>query len=90
MTETRLTRRSFLARTAAAAGAAAGFPGLIPASALGADGAVAPSDRIVFGAIGTGSMGMGDLHDFLGRREVQFVAVCDVDRRHRENAKRTV
>ena len=85
------TRRSFLKRTLGAAGAAAAaFPAIVPSQALGAGGAVAPSNRIVMGGIGVGSMGMGDLGDFLGRRECQVVAVCDVDRRHRENAKRAV
>src|SRR2546422_2691835 len=32
---------------------------IIPSSALGADGAVAPSERIVMGAIGTGAQGSG-------------------------------
>ena len=91
MTDRRsLTRRGFLRRGAATAGAAAVFPSLIPSTAMGAGVATAPSDRIVMGAIGVGSMGTGDMHNFLGRKEVQMVAVCDVDRRHRENAKRAV
>ena len=91
MTDRRsLTRRGFLRRGAATAGAAAVFPSLIPSTAMGAGVSTAPSDRIVMGAIGVGSMGTGDMHNFLGRKEVQMVAVCDVDRRHRENAKRAV
>ncbi len=39
------------------------------------------------GAIGTGSMGTGDLNGFLGSSEVQVVGVCDVDRNHRNRAK---
>ena len=89
-TKDALTRRTFLKRGLHAAGAAAALPALIRSTAIGADGAVAPSNRIVMGAIGVGSMGMGDLNGFLGSREVQVVAVCDVDRRHRENAKRRV
>ena len=43
-----LTRRRFLARGAMAAGAVA-LPYYVPASALGRDGTVAPSERIVHG-----------------------------------------
>jgi predicted dehydrogenase len=68
------------------AGAAIVAPMIVPATVLGRDG-VAPSEKIVLGAIGTGSMGQGDLSAFLGRREVQVVAVCDVDRNHRQKAK---
>ena len=61
-----LTRRQFLTRGAMAAGAVA-LPYYIPASALGRDGAVAPSERIVMGGIGIGGRGSYDLG-------------CDVDR----------
>ena len=49
----KLSRRQYL-KTAAAAGAACFMPTIIPASALGRGGAVAPSERIVLGAIGIG------------------------------------
>lgn len=71
------------------AGAALVGPMIVPASVLGREG-VAPSERIVLGAIGTGSMGQGDLKGFLGKSEVQAVAVCDVDRNRREEAKKIV
>ena len=80
-----LSRRGFLKRTTGA-GAALALPAMIPSTALGLN-AVAPSERIVMGAIGTGSMGRGDLGGFLGKKEVQCVGVCDVDRRHRRMAK---
>ena len=44
------TRRKFIAGTAAFAG----MPTIIPSSALGKDGAVAPSNRIVVGGVGLG------------------------------------
>jgi predicted dehydrogenase len=86
----RFTRRSFLQGTAVAAGSAIGFPYIIPSSALGADGATAPSNRIVMGCIGVGSQGTGNMKGFLGIRDCQVVAVCDVDRAHRERAKTMV
>lgn len=78
-----MSRREFLTRCTAAAGALA-IPSIIPASALGRDGAVAPSERIILGGIGIGSRGGGDLSMFLGLPQVQFVAVCDVQKKARE------
>jgi len=83
------TRREFF-RTAGAAGAAIAMPTIIPASALGRDGKIAPSERIVMGAIGVGGRGSGDLNWMLGEQDVQFVAVCDVHRGKREKAKADV
>ncbi len=83
------TRRRFLGRGAMAAGALA-LPCYIPASALGRDGAVAPSERIVLGGIGIGGRGTYDLGAMMAERDVQWVAVCDVLKSKREAAKRTV
>lgn len=85
-----LNRRDFLRKSAAVAAGAVAFPAIIPASAFGADGTVAPSNRIVLGCIGVGSQGTGNMGGFLKRKEVQVVAVCDVDRNHRLNAKKKV
>lgn len=86
MNYTQPTRRQFLKTTGSAA-AAIGFPTVIPSSALGKDGAVAPSERIVMGGIGIGKRGRNDLGAFLGQKEVQYVAVCDVWQNVREQAK---
>jgi len=72
-----LTRRHFL-RRAGLAGAALGFPTLIPASALGLGGAVAPSSRVALGAVGF-NMGLTNLRNLMGVRGVEVVALCDVD-----------
>ncbi len=82
-----VTRREFLRKSALAAGAAVAAPAIVPSSVLGAN---APSNRIVMGAIGVGSQGHGDMQGFLGKSEVQMVAVCDVDKAHRDRAKNTV
>ena len=80
----RLSRRSFLTR----AGGAVALPWLVPASALGLDGKVAPSNRIVMGAIGLGGRGTGDLRNWvLPEKDVQFVAICDVRRERRDAIK---
>ena len=49
----RLTRRQFIATTAATLAA----PAFIPASVLGAEGRPAPSERIVVGIVGWGMQG---------------------------------
>jgi len=87
--KTKLTRRRFLARGAMAASAIA-LPFYVPASSLGRDGVVAPSERIVMGAIGLGGRGSGDLGWMLGESDVRFVAVCDVRRASRESARDAV
>ncbi len=86
MAEQRANRRTFLKRAAAAAAGAAIGPNIVPASALGLNGRTPPSERIVMGCIGTGSQGTGNLKHFLNFDELQFVAVCDVDARHRHTA----
>jgi hypothetical protein len=58
---TTISRRQFLRRNLAAAGAAIVAPTIIPASALGRDGEIAPSERITMGFIGVGHQGGGHL-----------------------------
>lgn len=86
---TTLTRRRFLRRGAMAAGAAV-LPWYVPASALGRDGAVAPSERIVVGGIGLGGRGSYDLGYMLTQADVQWAAVCDVRKGRRDAAKAAV
>jgi len=81
-----LHRRRFLHR----AGSRAAAAWFIPATALGGTVAVAPSERITLGFIGVGMMGRGHLRRFVGYGEAQVVAVCDVDRWRREDARKTV
>lgn len=68
-------------------GAAIAAPYFIPASVLGRNGAVAPSNRITLGCIGVGGMGTGNLNGFLTKPNAQVLAVCDVDAAHRNNAR---
>ena len=82
------SRRDFVRRAAAAATGIFVVPSIIPSTALGMGGRLAPSDRVVMGAIGTGSQGMSNMNDFLRLNNmVQFVAVCDVDAKRLEAAK---
>ena len=83
------SRRDFVKQSATVVAGAIILPQIIPSSALGMGGSTAPSDRIVMGAIGTGSQGMSNMRDFLElKNAVQFVAVCDVDTRHTGKSKR--
>jgi predicted dehydrogenase len=84
----RISRRGFLGRTAAASAAAAA-PMIIPSSALGLDGAVPPSERVVVGGIGIGNRGTYDLSCFLQQPDVQFAAICDVKEARRLAVKKT-
>jgi predicted dehydrogenase len=85
-----ITRRHFLGTAATALTAAAAFPTIIPSSALGKDGAVAPSNRITVGVIGCGPQGRGDMQNFLNQDICQVVAVCDVKTDQLEFAKQAV
>ena len=75
-------RRDFL--KCLAGGVVAGFPTILPSSALGRDGFVAPSDKIVMGAIGVGRQGSGDMRGFLNLSDVRVAAICDVNQATRE------
>jgi predicted dehydrogenase len=72
-------RREFLKHVPLALAGAAAFPTIVKASALGLGGAVPPSDRIVMAGIGFGMQGPSDMRSFLGKSDVQWVAVCDLD-----------
>ncbi len=90
-----VTRRQFVRRSAGVLGAALAMPTLIPASALGRNGAIAPSERITMGFIGVGTQGGGHLlggawtyvtGGYTSRKDVQVLAVCDVWKERREQA----
>jgi len=72
------------------AGGAVGFPFMVPFSVLGRGGIVPPSEKITMGCIGIGWQGGGNLKGFLEEGDCRIIAVCDVDRKHLQNAKRDV
>ncbi len=87
----RLSRRHFV-QGAAVATAAIAAPTIIPAAALGLQGGnkEAPSNRIALGFVGIGKQAWGHLNSLTGRPDTQTVAVCDVHKGRRENAKKAV
>ena len=74
-----VNRRGFLKGVGMAAGSVAVAPQVITSDALGAEGKPPASDRIVLSHVGMGWFGTVDLQTFLTSKEVQNVAVCDVD-----------
>jgi len=69
------------------------LPTIIPASVLGRNGALPPSERITMGFIGVGTQGGGHLlggawtyvaGGYAGRKEVQVLAVCDIRKERRD------
>ncbi|HEY2953175.1 MAG TPA: Gfo/Idh/MocA family oxidoreductase [Verrucomicrobiae bacterium] len=86
MTSTKhFSRRTFLQSTVTVAATA---PFLLPSRIWSAE--TKPNDRLALGFIGNGTQGRGLMGGFLGRKEIQVVAVCDVDTTRRENAKKIV
>ncbi len=88
-------RREFLKQSALAA-AAVGFPTIVPSSVFGA---LAPSNRISVGCIGTGRQGYGqnlqgahyaNVPGLLDLADAQVVAICDVDSWRLEQARTLV
>lgn len=74
-----VTRRNFLKAGGAGLGAA-----LMRSRATFSQ--VSAGDRIQLGFIGVGGMGMNRLRGFLKHKDVDVVAICDVDSRHRAEA----
>jgi predicted dehydrogenase len=89
-TTTRRQRRRFLPRAAAAAAGIVAAPYVITSTALGGQGRPPASGRVVTGYIGTGPRGLLNLSEQLSCPEAQVVAICDVWKHARENAKHLV
>ncbi|MEN6603972.1 MAG: Gfo/Idh/MocA family oxidoreductase [Bryobacteraceae bacterium] len=82
-----VSRRRFMS----AGGAVVAAPMIVPSSVLGQRaGAVAPSDRIVFGGIGIGGRGISSVNCILSYKDARMVAVADVRNERREFVKSKV
>src|SRR5215208_4875500 len=73
--KTKMTRRSFLARSAASV---ATFSA-VPSSVLGLHGAESPNNRLNIAPIGLANQGGSDLQ---GMTSENIVALCDVDTKY--------
>jgi len=78
-----LTRRQFFKRATTAVAA----PMILPASVLGLNGAVAPSNRIVFSCIGVGARARHVMPSFLAQTDIVFAAVSDCREDRLKSAK---
>ena len=83
----KIGRRKFLKSALGVTSAVCGFPYIVKASALGRNGRIASSNRVVIGSIGVGAMGTGDIKSLMQVEGVQVVAVCDVVQQRRSQAK---
>ena len=83
-----VTRRQFVGGVAAGSFA---FPTIVPSTVFGTEAKAPPSERITVGFIGCGKMA-NDYHlpELLGFGDVQALAVCEVDAKRREHAKKRV
>jgi predicted dehydrogenase len=80
----RPTRRSFLKATLAAGVS----PLILPSRIWSAE--VKPNSRLGIGFIGIGKQMRGHIGGFIGKNEVQAIAVCDVDTNRRNDGKKQV
>ena len=62
-----------------------GLFSIVPRKVLGGTGYIAPSDQLTKGIIGTGGIGMSASH-FSTSEACRLVALCDVDKKHLDNA----
>ena len=83
-----INRRQFLKEAGTIVAGGVVFPYFVPSSALGKNGRVAASNRITVGCIGTGGRGRAIMRAFMSEPDAEVVAVCDVDRSHREEARK--
>ncbi len=91
MTRDKMNRRSFLKTSTSTAGALLAVPYFVPSTVLGLDGAVAPSEKVNVGFIGTGSHGTHwNLRAYLQQPDAKVLVVCDVDSTLMEEAKKKV
>jgi len=79
----KINRRAFLKASAVTAGGLA-LPTIIPSSVLGQ---TAPSNTVVFGCIGVGGQGRGNMNAFMLQPDARVVAVCDVGRNNLNQAR---
>ncbi len=77
-----MNRRRFLATT----GMALAAPTILSSSAAAQGKTVAPSERITMGIVGWGMMGPSNTGAFLGNKDCQIVAACDLDKNHLQQA----
>lgn len=74
------SRRDFIKKAGITTSSIIALPTIIPASALGKNGYIAPSERINIAFIGAGNQAGNDVKSFLPDERVQITSVCDVNK----------
>jgi predicted dehydrogenase len=93
--DVRLSRRQFLTRASRLGATAVVLPQIVGSATLGHAGSTGPNSRVVMGCIGVGGQGTRGMAGgiwapsggFIGRNDVQVVAVSDANARNRNNAR---
>lgn len=84
MSETGISRRQFIEKTATAGAFGASAPYFVSASALGQAGKPGANDRLGIALIGCGGMGQANLRNCAKYDDVVVTGVCDVWKERRE------
>lgn len=63
-------------------------PWVVPARVLRSE--TAPSNKLALGVLGAGAQGTGDMRAFLNHDDVRVVAVCDVNQRNIDRARKFI
>jgi predicted dehydrogenase len=85
----RINRREFLetgAKAAVGVGIGVAVADALATPARAEQAKASPNERTRMGCIGMGGMGMGNMNGFIGRNDVEVLAVCDVDSNNLNNA----
>ena len=88
--QTRLSRRGFIKGATGLTLGAVGFPYVIRPAALGKAGGVAASGRITVGCVGVGPQGTYVMRNFLGQKDCQVIAICDLKEPRRDEVSNIV
>lgn len=84
----KMTRRQFLTTAGRLAAGSFAVSGALISAAMGRPASrISVNDQITLGCIGVGGQGTHNMRAFLNNPNSRVVAVCDVDRGHRERAK---
>jgi predicted dehydrogenase len=75
-----MKRRKFLKKTSVVLSSVFASPYIVKSTVLGQNGVTPPSDKIVMGCIGLGGQGTHNMRQFIQNKDVEVVALCDVDR----------
>jgi len=88
--KSRMTRRGFLCKSAAASVAGIGFPMIIPRSALAQGDRPGANDRIGIAGIGVGRQGSAIFRIAAANPRTQVICACDVNRPRAESIAKGV